>query len=245
MLDDIRFADLIGQAYDAALGQEDWAVMLERLSGVLGGDSSVVLQRSARLGRPGQAVRVRADPDYVPLFDRYYRDLCPILPMLGALPSGSVFVDFMMIPEATLMRTEYRTDYALPQDRYSSLYWTDTDGRGAGAYLTGWRSRRRPGWGGDQIRLLRHLGPHLSRALSIERRLADTAAAPDGGRLSPRERDCLAQVARGRSSKQIARLLDLSAYTVDEYVASTMRKLGAASRTEAVALALSRGLLQA
>lgn len=244
MLDDIRFTDLIGQAYDAALGREDWAVMLERLSGVLGGDSSVVLQHSARLGQPGRAVRVRADPDYVPLFDRYYRDLCPILPMLGGLPSGSVFVDFMTIPVPVLMRTEYRTDYALPQDRYSSLYWTNTDGRGAGAYLTVWRSRRRPGWDMEQVRLLRHLGPHLSRALSIERRLADTATIPEGVRLSPRERDCLADVARGRSSKQIARLLELSAYTVDEYVASAMRKLRAASRTEAVALALSRGLLQ-
>lgn len=233
--------DLIGQTYDAALGQEDWAVMLERLSGVLGGDSSVVLQRS---GRPGGAVRVRADPDYVPLFDRYYRDLCPILPMLDRLPSGSVFVDFMMIPEPVLLRTEYRTDYALPQDRYSSLYWTNAECRGAGAYLTVWRSRRRPGWDMEQVRLLRRLGPHLSRALSIERRLAGTAAAPEGGRLSPRERDCLAQVARGWSSKQIARQLDLSAYTVDEYVAAAMRKLGAASRTEAVALALGRGLLR-
>jgi len=244
MLDDIRFADLIGQAYDAALGQEDWAVMLERLAGVLGGDSSVVLQRPARPGRPGQAVRVRADPDYVPLFDGYYRDLCPILPVLAGLPSGSVFVDFMMIPEAALMRTEYRTDYALPQDRYSSLYWTEAGELGACTYLTVWRSRRRPGWDMEQVRLLQHLGPHLSRALSIERRLAGTAAVPEGGLLSPRERDCLAQVARGRSSKQIARLLELSAYTVDEYVASAMRKLGAASRTEAVALALSRGLLR-
>lgn len=253
MLDDISFADLIGQAYDAALGQEDWAVMLDRLSDVLGGDSSVVLQRTARSGQPGQAVRVRADPDYVPLFDRYYRDLCPILPMLGGLPSGSVFVDFMMIPEADLLRTEYRTDYALPQDRYSSLYWTTADGRGAGAYLTVWRSRRRPGWDMEQVRLLQRLGPHLSRALRIERRLADPAAAVPGmagpgtapGWLTRRERDCLAEVARGRSSKQIARQLDLSAYTVDEYVASAMRKLGAASRTEAVALALSRGWLRA
>lgn len=237
--------DLIGQTYDAAMGQEDWAAVLERLSGALGGDSSVVLQRA---GGPDGAVRVRADPDYVPLFDSYYRDLCPILPMLGTLPSGSVFVDFMMIPEPVLLRTEYRTDYALPQDRFSSLYWTNGECDGAGAYLTVWRSRRRPGWDGEHVRFLRLLGPHLSRALTIERRLRDARAIGPGagpGPLSPRERNCLAEVARGRSSKQISRQLDLSPHTVDEYVASAMRKLGAASRTEAVALALSRGWLRA
>lgn len=234
---------LIGQTYDAALGREDWADVLECLSGVLGGDSSVVLQRA---GRAGGAVRVRADPDYVPLFDSYYRDLCPILPILDRLPGGSVFFDFMMIPEPALLRTEYRADYALPQDRYSSLYWSSARYRGAGAYLTVWRSRRRPGWDMEHVRLLRHLGPHLSRALAIERRLAGPAMVPAGGPgpLSPRERDCLAQVARGRSSKQAARQLDLSAHTVNDYVASAMRKLGAASRTEAVALALDGGLLR-
>ena len=178
---------MIGQTYDAALGQEDWAAALERLSGVLGGDSSVVLQRSARPGSRGERSGCRADPDYVPLFDRYYRDLCPILPMLGGLPSGSVFVDFMMIPEATLMRTEYRTDYALPQDRYSSLYWT------APMATTPRRSDRvavaaPAGLGHGAGPAAAASRPHLSRALSIERRLADTAATPEGGRLSPRER---------------------------------------------------------
>ena len=61
--------------------------------------------------------------------------------------------------------------------------------------------------------------------------------------LAPRERDCLAWVARGDSSKQAARRLALSVHTVNEYVASAMRKLQATSRSEAVANALSLGLL--
>lgn len=54
--------------------------------------------------------------------------------------------------------------------------------------------------------------------------------------LSPRERECLALVAENFSSKEIARKLDLSPYTVNEYIASARVKLGASSRAEAARL---------
>lgn len=54
--------------------------------------------------------------------------------------------------------------------------------------------------------------------------------------LSPRERECLALVAENFSSKEIARKLDLSPYTVDEYIATARVKLGASSRAEAARL---------
>jgi DNA-binding CsgD family transcriptional regulator len=51
--------------------------------------------------------------------------------------------------------------------------------------------------------------------------------------LTPRERDCLLLVGQGRSSKEIAQLLDLSPYTVDEYIRTAVSKLGAPNRREA------------
>jgi len=53
-------------------------------------------------------------------------------------------------------------------------------------------------------------------------------------RLTPRERDVFALVAIGRTNKQIARELGLSARTVEGYRASIMRKVGAKSATELV-----------
>jgi len=50
-------------------------------------------------------------------------------------------------------------------------------------------------------------------------------------------------LAHGESSKGITRQLTLSVYTVNEYVASAMRKLDASSRIEAVATAQALGLL--
>jgi len=88
--------------------------------------------------------------------------------------------------------------------------------------------------------------PHLDRAVHIaaaadRRRAAQLVQAEP--ELTGRERDCLARIAQGASSKSIARQLALSVHTVNEYIASAMRKLQASSRSEAVATAIALGLL--
>ena len=61
--------------------------------------------------------------------------------------------------------------------------------------------------------------------------------------LTPREREILLLVADGRSNGEIAKLLFISAKTVSVHVSNVMAKLGAASRTEAAALARRAGLV--
>jgi DNA-binding CsgD family transcriptional regulator len=61
--------------------------------------------------------------------------------------------------------------------------------------------------------------------------------------LTPRERDVLDLVATGRSNREIANALFISAKTVSVHVSNLMSKLEAGSRTEAVAIARRRGLL--
>lgn len=56
--------------------------------------------------------------------------------------------------------------------------------------------------------------------------------------LSRREADCLSWVQLGWSTRQIARRLSLSEWTVDEYIASAQRKLGASNRAQACARAM-------
>jgi DNA-binding CsgD family transcriptional regulator len=125
----------------------------------------------------------------------------------------------------------------------------DFDRGSLSAMLSFWRPRRRSAWEDGEARVLRAIGPHLGRALRIERGLA--AVRPPGpveprarASLTQRERDCLGWIARGASSKETARQLSLSVYTVNEYVASAMRKLGAGSRAEAVAMALLARLIE-
>jgi len=70
----------------------------------------------------------------------------------------------------------------------------------------------------------------------------DTAVAP-GTPLTAREREILELMADGANNRMIAARLAISRHTVKFHVASILAKLGAASRTEAVALALRSGLL--
>jgi DNA-binding NarL/FixJ family response regulator len=61
--------------------------------------------------------------------------------------------------------------------------------------------------------------------------------------LTPREADVLRAIAQGLPNKRIATELGMSERTVKFHVASLLRKLDAANRTEAVARARNRGLL--
>jgi DNA-binding NarL/FixJ family response regulator len=61
--------------------------------------------------------------------------------------------------------------------------------------------------------------------------------------LTPREREVLEYVADGISNKEIASRLEISDHTVKFHIASIMSKLGAATRTEAVTIAIRNGVL--
>lgn len=61
--------------------------------------------------------------------------------------------------------------------------------------------------------------------------------------LTPRETEILEMLADGASNKSIAYRLDISEHTVKFHVASIFAKFGVNSRTEAVTLALRRGLI--
>ena len=56
--------------------------------------------------------------------------------------------------------------------------------------------------------------------------------------LTRREVEVLRWVARGKSAWEIAAILHITKRTVDEYVATAMRKLGAANRTHAAVIAI-------
>jgi two-component system, NarL family, response regulator YdfI len=61
--------------------------------------------------------------------------------------------------------------------------------------------------------------------------------------LTRREREVLQMLAAGLANKEIAARLKISDYTAKFHVAAILGKLGAATRTEAVALGIRRGLV--
>ena len=95
-------------------------------------------------------------------------------------------------------------------------------------------------------------GPELLRAIEaaalgkryippqVQRRLEERAMF---GELTDREREVLPFVAKGLTNKDIARILKFTEFTAKAHVRSLLSKLGAADRTELVAIAVQRGLI--
>jgi DNA-binding CsgD family transcriptional regulator len=247
VLDDRTVSDLICRTYDAALGDEDWTLLIERLMRAVGGKAALLRWR----GRPAMpALTINMDLAVQQVYDAYYCRLDPFWPQIRRLPPGSAVDDCALMSAQALERTEFYQGFMVPNGLGAGLSWYGLDPGGQPVALYIVSPSRQPSGTGEALRLLSVLAPHLSRAVTIEGRLAaarlrtaSSDSAPRPPALSPRERDCLARVARGVSSKGIARQLALSVDTINEYIGSAMRKLQASSRTEAVATALFLGLL--
>ena len=87
-----------------------------------------------------------------------------------------------------------------------------------------------------------HAG-HVLMNADVARLLASGAAAPAGPDLTPRERAVLAEIARGRSNREIARALNVAEKTVKTHVSAIFTKLGVADRTQAALHAVRSGLV--
>jgi DNA-binding NarL/FixJ family response regulator len=87
-----------------------------------------------------------------------------------------------------------------------------------------------------------HAG-HVLLHPDVARLLADSGPPPPvSGHLTAREREVLAEVARGRSNREIARALGLAEKTVKTHVSAILTKLGVHDRTQAALYAVRAGL---
>lgn len=91
----------------------------------------------------------------------------------------------------------------------------------------------------------------MGKLLNIDRERAspllvtNPATAAALNKLTPRERDILACIAKGQSNKQIARDLDVAESTVKIHVQSVLKKLQLNSRVQAAVFAVEHGAAQA
>jgi DNA-binding NarL/FixJ family response regulator len=87
-----------------------------------------------------------------------------------------------------------------------------------------------------------HAG-HVLMHPDVARLLAGRDGGSRGPSLTARERDVLAEIARGRSNREIARALSVSEKTVKTHVSAIFAKLGVADRTQAALHAVRAGLV--
>lgn len=68
-------------------------------------------------------------------------------------------------------------------------------------------------------------------------------AAPDHERLTPRENEVLTYLSKGFTIKEIANLMGIKWFTVNDHIKSIYKKLNVSSRAEAAVLASKQGLV--
>lgn len=85
-----------------------------------------------------------------------------------------------------------------------------------------------------------HAGAYRLPA-EVAARLAQRQAAPE---LSPREREVLEHIVKGRSNKEIGCALGVAENTVKNHVKVILDKLGVADRTQAATTAIQRGIVR-
>jgi DNA-binding CsgD family transcriptional regulator len=90
---------------------------------------------------------------------------------------------------------------------------------------------------------LRLVGPSEAPDAVVVPCTAISASADGDVPLTPRELEVLALLAEGASNKVIARRLGISVHTAKFHVASLLDKLDAVGRTDAVAHAARRGVI--
>jgi DNA-binding NarL/FixJ family response regulator len=89
-----------------------------------------------------------------------------------------------------------------------------------------------------------HAG-HVLLHPDVARLLADGLTRLTEVRLTAREREVLAAIARGRANREIARQLGLSEKTVKTHVSAILTKLGVQDRTQAALYAVRTGIVDA
>jgi DNA-binding NarL/FixJ family response regulator len=87
------------------------------------------------------------------------------------------------------------------------------------------------------------LAPAVATMLVEQLAAEDGHGEPRGEHLTPREREVLALVARGRANKLIARDLGVSERTVKTHVSNILGKLNLTDRTQAAVYAVRHGIV--
>lgn len=88
------------------------------------------------------------------------------------------------------------------------------------------------------------LGPVVAHKVMRQFAALPGKATPLVDDLTPREREVLTLLAKGRSNKEIARALSISEKTVKNHINNIFAKLHCNDRTQAVLYAIRKGLVK-
>jgi len=189
--------------------------------------------------RMGLSTLIEAEPDMEVVGEA--ADGREAVDMAMALRPDIVIMDLMM-PHGGGVKATARIHSALPDTKVMVLTTYSDSSDVKNALQAGATSALIKDAGHDILVDAIHKTALGERVISPEMRKASAMPSPVES-LSPRNMEILGYVAKGFNNKEIAELLHISRDNVKFHLKVIFSRLGAASRTEAVAIALSSKLL--
>lgn len=177
-----RVLALTQHLYDAAYDPRGWPLFFGHLGEALGGAAPGLFLEERTAAGPGLQLTIGLEPDRGQAYAHCHIDN-ELRPRIRALPAGSVFVDSDLLDDHALMESEFYQDFLCPQGVFHVAGGIPLNDDTAIGILRVIRPRSAPPFGQDEIELLRLLMPHLTRGLTLHRRLAAMEAARDQGDL--------------------------------------------------------------
>ena len=198
--------------------------------------------------RDGVVAMLSTQPDFVVVGEA--ADGLEAVALAQALRPNIILLDLEM-PGLDGVEALAQVRAACPEVRALVFTAFDTDDRIVGAVRAGAQGYLLKGAPRDElfnaIRVV-SAGGSLLQPVVASKLLQRISAPPETASaqaeaLTEREQQVLVLLAQGRLNKEIAAALDISERTVKFHVSAILSKLGAGNRTEAVTMAVQRGLV--
>ena len=196
---------------------DDHAIVRYGLASLIATQDDMEVVGQARNGKEAVDLALKANPDIVIM------DLS--MPKMDGVEATSVLHDRLPSARVVILTSFVASDgiaHALDRGAVGAIMKTTDDS----ALLPALRKIA----AGERV-----ISPDIRRQL---------AANPPVPELSPRQRDILEAIVRGLTNRDIASQLGIRKDGVEKHVKALLAKIGAANRTEAVAIALRKQLLK-
>lgn len=169
--------ELIGRIYEAGTDPACWPAVLGEIARAVHSHSTVFACGDFGTHAIPFLQAYNLDRAYLQSLHDYYADLYPYrMPFLQHATPEQTFHGAQVLSEPELMGTEYYNDWMKPQDMHHVAgVWLERSGDRI-TFLNVERPRTQGPHGDGELRTLHTLGPHLTRALAINRRLKGTGA---------------------------------------------------------------------
>lgn len=110
------FSRLTTQIYAASLDWQRWPDFLQSMNRLSGGARCALFGYDTRTETPFNIAHTDFAPEFVASYLDHYGEICPWPAAMASLPVGEVRSAGAILPDETLVKTEFYNDWVRPQD---------------------------------------------------------------------------------------------------------------------------------